>query len=573
MRPSIVAALVAAMLIAAPSCTPNAPAGRPAVVLIHGTVAPAEGGRFALAEVRLLRPNSARTLAIATVAPDGRFAIATTETGEVGLAFSAVDHYSKYVPLVAPEPGDVALDVRLKHYTYTPSDSLGRVMAMGDFTDWKRSGARPLTKQPDGTYALDVETTADSVAYQILGLEAGGGRSINGTESDSWVYDGGGDYRSVIEGKNGHAKIVLDPKLLKRDTTGQAVVLFPDTTSRDARLSAAVGRWMDIREAYRDSVLARHARKDTTHVDMTAGVAHQTEAFHAASDPLARQIDALSLLDALEWGAKVDTSLARELTRAVPAASPLWGTLPTQPGAVLQAYRAAAGDTFHTAAVDSAVGLPTLAYLDSMIAVQHDSMLVQETLTQAIYIAKGMKDQKRANDYYDRLVTDYPNSPTTDFVKAQLSPTRAIQVGKKMPEYSFASLGDSTVTYTRESMLGKVYLLDFWATWCGPCVGEVPNLQAAYDTLHARGLQILSVSLDDSPRDVVEFRADHRMPWLQAFVSGEFDNAEIKRLEIIFLPREVLVGRDGTILAADSGLRGKGLMPALRKALGVKSTS
>jgi thiol-disulfide isomerase/thioredoxin len=137
-----------------------------------------------------------------------------------------------------------------------------------------------------------------------------------------------------------------------------------------------------------------------------------------------------------------------------------------------------------------------------------------------------------------------------------------------VPAFHLAALDDTSVTYTPASLAGKVYLLDFWATWCGPCVGEMKYLQAAHDSLASRGLEILSVSLDRTPADVRRFRTGAwKMPWLQAYVSGASGDPQMRDLEITILPRTMLIGRDGKILAVDEELRGDALLPTLRHAL------
>ena len=116
---------------------------------------------------------------------------------------------------------------------------------------------------------------------------------------------------------------------------------------------------------------------------------------------------------------------------------------------------------------------------------------------------------------------------------------------------------------------GKYVLLDFWATWCGPCIGEIPQLQAVHDAFGKDGrFAILSLSVDEKVNEPRAFQVKRKLPWAQGFVGGSVHGEVPGRYGVRAIPAFVLVGPDGRIIAR--GMRGGEILREVEKALGKK---
>ena len=104
-------------------------------------------------------------------------------------------------------------------------------------------------------------------------------------------------------------------------------------------------------------------------------------------------------------------------------------------------------------------------------------------------------------------------------------------------------------------MKGKVVLIDFWATWCGPCVGEVPDVKAAYDKLHSQGFEIVGISLDDHKDDLISFTKDKGMSWPQYYDGQKWGNKFATQFGIDAIPAMWLVDKQGNL--RDEDVRGR----------------
>jgi len=192
-----------------------------------------------------------------------------------------------------------------------------------------------------------------------------------------------------------------------------------------------------------------------------------------------------------------------------------------------------------------------------------------------LYLQIFDNDEKAA-ELLKELKAKFPETAYAKNVDAMLSSIekqkeskkieRSLVAGVPFPDFAKTDLDGKPLSVANYK--GKIVMIDFWATWCGPCVGELPNVIKTYEKYHDKGFEIIGVSLDKDKEKLTAFLKENKMTWPQYFDGRGWQNEVSSKCGVNSIPSTYLLDKEGKIIA--KGLRGEALEAAVAKAVGAQ---
>lgn len=455
------------------------------------------------------------------------------------LRIVAPGHHPKFTFLM-PDFDKIDFEVSLKSSSMPEEPS---PVAVGNFNNFDSRSGVEMMQDSNGVWTASIETDLDTVRYFVRFNSLVGAPGTNGkivinddapgiseaflseivkkeNESTVQIEFDASQYTFGVE--ESAFNIISDNP---SDITGVAHVYTLMTDEYMNQLFATVshqlrgdeGRYEHDYDSYLTKL--NHLLESFTHPEVS--IAADLARFRFRREIGLSKDDAISFLDRIE------------------ADSPLW--------------------MIHFTALTDAVNLAGLNdytdLLESIVEKSTFESLRAEALYNLIRYHHREENEEEWHSNFFELVSNYPDHFRTSYAYQNYAPEQPIVEGKALPYNEFNKLdGEGSINLydIEESYL----LLDFWATWCGPCIAAIPKLHDLHEHYKDLDFAIVSISVDENPERVHSFRNDWEMPWYHGHQKQS--SQIIREMGIVGVPHYILLGPNRTVISNDQAkLRGE----------------
>ena len=178
------------------------------------------------------------------------------------------------------------------------------------------------------------------------------------------------------------------------------------------------------------------------------------------------------------------------------------------------------------------------------------------------YILDGVKQDYPLDQLKDLMAGFTTESIYRDHLNDYVAKQERLEVGQPFIEFTLQTKEGEDVTLSEKIAQNKLTLVDFWASWCGPCRHENPVVKAAYEKYHELGFDVVGVSVDQDEAAWLKAVEEDELPWMQVRDSEDKVSEDYM---IYYIPSNFLFDQNGTMIA--KGLRGEDLEAKLAEIL------